>query len=215
MSDWVTVTAELATGAGTLVLAVATFSATRSANRAARVAERSFLTTLRPMIMPTAMQDPMQKIAFADNHWVHVEGGRAAAEATDEAIYLAIPLRNAGPGMAILHSWQINVGPLVEQGTEHSDLAHFRVLGRDLYVPQQGTGFWHGALRDPADDTFRAVAKAIAAREQISIEIYYGDNEGGQRAITRFGLTSREGTDAWFVHFARHWDLDRPVAQWD
>ena len=42
MTDWVTISS-LATAGGTLILAVATFSATRSANRSARVAERALL----------------------------------------------------------------------------------------------------------------------------------------------------------------------------
>ena len=48
MADWVTISA-LATGAGTMVLAVATFAAVRSANRAARVAEQAFLPQLRDL----------------------------------------------------------------------------------------------------------------------------------------------------------------------
>ena len=40
MNDWTTVSS-LATGVGTLVLAVATFASVRSANRAAHAAERS------------------------------------------------------------------------------------------------------------------------------------------------------------------------------
>jgi hypothetical protein len=43
--NWVNISA-LATGFGTLVLAVATFAAVRSANRAARAAERSLLALL-------------------------------------------------------------------------------------------------------------------------------------------------------------------------
>jgi len=46
--DWTTV-ASLATAAGTLVLAVATFAAVRSANQAARTAEHSLLANLRPL----------------------------------------------------------------------------------------------------------------------------------------------------------------------
>ena len=55
MADWVTISSlatagdrwrPLATAGGTLVLAVATFSSVRSANRSARVAERSLLAGL-------------------------------------------------------------------------------------------------------------------------------------------------------------------------
>ena len=47
--DWVTISA-LATAGGTLVLAGATYASTRSANRAARVAELSLLAGLRPLV---------------------------------------------------------------------------------------------------------------------------------------------------------------------
>ena len=60
MIDWTTVSS-LATGAGTLVLAVATFASVRSANRAARVAERSLLTGLRPLLVSSRLQDPRRR----------------------------------------------------------------------------------------------------------------------------------------------------------
>jgi hypothetical protein len=46
VADWQTISS-LATAGGTLVLAVATFSAVRSANRSARIAEESLLTGMR------------------------------------------------------------------------------------------------------------------------------------------------------------------------
>jgi hypothetical protein len=52
MANWVTISA-LATAAGTLVLAVATFASVRSANRAARVAERALFAGLRPLLVPS------------------------------------------------------------------------------------------------------------------------------------------------------------------
>ncbi|MDX6411182.1 MAG: hypothetical protein QOE91_698, partial [Gaiellaceae bacterium] len=70
MADWVTISA-LATAGGTLVLAGATFASVRSANRAARVAELSLLAGLRPLLLPSRMQDEPQKIGFADDHFVH------------------------------------------------------------------------------------------------------------------------------------------------
>jgi hypothetical protein len=52
---WANISA-LATGFGTLVLAVATFAAVRSANRAARAAERSLLAGLRPLLVPSRLE---------------------------------------------------------------------------------------------------------------------------------------------------------------
>ena len=86
MANWTTA-ADLATAGGTLVLPVATFASVRSANRAARAADRSYLNSLRRLLVPTRPQDPEQKVLFsgggADQHWVKVGGGRATAEVTD------------------------------------------------------------------------------------------------------------------------------------
>ncbi len=97
VADWASISA-LATGAGTLVLAGATFASVRSANRAARVAERSLLANLRPLLIPSRLEDPVQKITYADGKWLQVAGGGGVAEMGDEAVYLALALRNAGQG---------------------------------------------------------------------------------------------------------------------
>ena len=70
--------AGLATAAGTLVLAVATFSATRSANRASRLAELSLLAGLQPVLIVARLDDPRQKISFQDRHWSVIEGSWAS-----------------------------------------------------------------------------------------------------------------------------------------
>jgi cell division protein FtsX len=59
--DWATI-ASFATALGTLVLAVATFSAVRSSNRSARIAEASFQVNLRPVLVTSRLEDPIQKI---------------------------------------------------------------------------------------------------------------------------------------------------------
>ncbi|MGZ4592973.1 MAG: hypothetical protein ACXV3C_03850 [Actinomycetes bacterium] len=74
MVDWATVSS-LATAAGTLVLAAATFASVRSANRAARAAERSLLAGLRPVLLPSRLQDAPEKIHFVDGHWVVAADG--------------------------------------------------------------------------------------------------------------------------------------------
>ena len=87
MTDWTTV-AELATAGGTLVLAVATFGATRSANRAARTAERAFEARLRPVLVQSRREDPIEKIMWGDQHWTRLLGGRASVEIGEEVVYL-------------------------------------------------------------------------------------------------------------------------------
>jgi len=65
-TDWATV-ASLATALGTLILAVATFSAVRSANVMARVAQQSLLAGQRPVLMAARRDDPAQKVNFGDS----------------------------------------------------------------------------------------------------------------------------------------------------
>ncbi len=206
-ADWVTISA-LATAAGTLVLAAATFAAVRSANRAARVAERSLLAGLRPLLVPSRPDDPSQKVGFADERWLVVGGGRAALEASADAVYITISVRNAGAGIAVLHGWRLS--PRRELGGDAGPpaLEEFTRLTRDIYVPAGDVGFWQGTFRDASSAAFAAASSAIAEREALTVDVLYGDHEGGQRTITRFGLLPR-GDGDWIASAARHWNVDR------
>lgn len=61
--DWATISS-LATAAGTLVLAMATFAAVRSSNRSARLAEIALQEQRRPLLTASRLEDPRQKIMF-------------------------------------------------------------------------------------------------------------------------------------------------------
>src|SRR6202167_2763376 len=102
--DWTTISS-LATAAGTLVLGIATFAAVRSSNRSARIAEAALQEQRRPVLAPSRLEDPQQKIMFLGGHWVSVAGGHAAVEHLDGAVYLAISLRNVGSGIAVCQGW--------------------------------------------------------------------------------------------------------------
>src|SRR3974377_1614876 len=108
-TDWSTV-ATFATAVGTLVLAVATFVAVRSANRATRIAEAAYQVNLRPVLVPSRLQDPMQKVRWMDDHWARLEGGRATAELVDGCTYVASSLRNVGAGIAVPFGWSLREG---------------------------------------------------------------------------------------------------------
>jgi hypothetical protein len=205
MTDLSTI-ASLGTAVGTLVLGAATFSSVRSSNRAARIAEQSFQVGVRPLLVQTRFQDRAEKIMFNDQHWVKVEGGRALVEITDEVIYLATSVRNAGKGIAVLHSWQLTSGRL--SSTEQPELDGFRPLSRDLYIPDGDQGFWQGAIRDTDDPLRKAVIEAVDQAESMTLELLYGDHEGGQRAITRFGLVP-DADHQWLVSVSKHWNVDR------
>ena len=212
MTDWSTI-ASLATAGGTLVLAVATFAAIRSANRSARIseraartAERSLLAGQRPLLVNSRLQDPTQKIQFPEGLLLTVNGGTAEIEVTDEVVYLAVSVRNVGTGVAVLHGWHITVGLQLERSQPPVD--DFTPQSLDIYVAPGDIGLWLGALRDPAADTFKAVADAFNAGETLVISLLYGDFEGGQRVITQ--LTLRHGAERCLAQATRHFNVDRP-----
>jgi len=206
MPDWPTI-ASLATAGTTLVLAFATFASVRSGNRTARAAERSLQVAVRPLLGPSRLQDPTQKVGFVDDHWVQVPGSGGAADVTDRAIYLVMSLRNVGSGIAVLHGWRLSLD-WQPASADHSKLDTFRRLTRDIYVPAGDLGFWEGAFRDPEAPEFVAAREAIEARRRLAIELLYGDNEGGQRTVSLFTMTPR--TDGgWLVAVGRHWNIDR------
>ena len=205
MADWVTISS-LATAGGTLVLAVATFASVRSANRAARVAEISVMSGLRPLLMPSRLDDQDQKVGFLDAKWLLVRGGRGAAEATDQAVYLAMSLRNVGSGIAVLHGWRFEPGRSVPaQPSAPEDMTR---LTRDIYVPAGDVGFWQGSFRNASEPAFIEARRAVEERAELTVEVMYGDLEGGQRTITRFLMIPRPDGD-YMLTAGRVWHIDR------
>jgi hypothetical protein len=210
--DWPTI-ASLATAGGTLVLAVATFSSVRFGQRSTRIAERStaiaeraLLLGMRPVLAPSRVNDPPETVRFGEGRMVTVEGGMAAVEHEDENYYFVIPLRNVGNGLAVLQAWRLKAGR-PELDAPHAEPTEHRRQSRDLYVPAGDVGFWQGAVREP-DDPFReSLSEAFLTGETLTVDLLYGDHEGGQQTISRFILT-REENDQWRPGVVRHWPLE-------
>jgi hypothetical protein len=205
VTDWVTISS-LTTGAGTLVLAAATFASVRSANRSARASERSLEVGLRPVLMASRLEDPAEKIMWMDGHWGETKGGRADVEVTADAVYLAIPLRNMGAGIAVLRGWRVHAERLTADDPSPS-VEDFRPQTRDLYVPGDGLGFWHGAYRADERAEQTELVKAIENEDALTVDLLYGDHEGGQRTISRFSVVHH--SSGWVCGVVRHWNLDR------
>lgn len=206
MTDWSTISS-LATGAGTLVLAIATFAAVRSSNRSARIAELALQEQRRPLLVQSRMSDEEQKIMFIDGRWYHVSGGGAALEHDDGNVYMAVSLRNVGAGIGVLQGWNVRAGIEGARG-EHAAEEQYRSQTRDLYVPAGDIGLWQGALRDQSDPHQAEIAGAVDERQPITLELLYSDQVGGQRTISRFTMTPA-GEDRWLATVGRHWYLDR------
>jgi hypothetical protein len=187
---------------------VATFASVRSANRSARLAELALQEQRRPLLAPSRLEDPVQKIMFVDGRWVRASGGHGVAEQEGGAVYLAISLRNVGSGIAVCQGWAVRAGMISSRtAPTHTPEDEFRFQSRDLYVPAGDIGMWQGALRNPDDPARAEIVEAIEAGEPISVELLYSDQVGGQRTITRFGLTAVG--DSRLASMNRHWHLER------
>jgi hypothetical protein len=214
--DWPTI-AGLATALGTLVLAIATFVSVRASQRAARIAERSLVISLRPVLVTSRVDDPPVQIMFGDGRYVEVGGITAAVEVEGERLYFAMPLRNAGSGLAVIQAWRLSAErlPLTPTGSleptprwrERPELSEFRPQTRDLYVPAGDVGFWQGAVRDPDDEFRPGLSEAIENEDILTVDLLYGDHEGGQPTISRFTLSPR-GEGQWLCAVTRHWSID-------
>jgi hypothetical protein len=211
MADWATISS-LATAGGTLVLAVATFSAVKASQRSARLAEQALQEQRRPLFAQSRTDDPRQKIMFGDQHWVTVEGSRGAAEHVDGIVYLVMSLRNIGAGIGVCQAWSVRPG-LQRSVSEHLPEDQFRAQLRDLYIPAGDVGLWQGAIRDADDPQHREIADAIARNEPLAVELLYSDQVGEQRTISRYSLIPFPREDGqevnWMVSGTRHWYLDR------
>jgi hypothetical protein len=202
----ITTIAELGTASGTLVLAIATFGATRSANRSARIGERSLLLGLRPLLVPSRAEDRTERVDFAlESRTVNVPGGSAAVLLESGLALFAIALRNVGAGPALLQGWHVDRG-LPNSETGYPDLGGFVAQRRDLYVSPGDTGFWQGAVRETSDPLNEEVREALEADDALTVHLLYSDVEGGQRFVSMFAL--RPEDSSWTVAAGRHWALD-------
>ncbi|HET8894840.1 MAG TPA: hypothetical protein VFM96_12155 [Gaiellaceae bacterium] len=204
MADWVVISS-VASAGGTLALAGTTYFSIRSANRAARVAELSLLAALRPLLVSSSPEDVTQHVGFFDDVGVDTPGGGAGVVVVDGRVYIVISLRNVGPGIGVIHGGFVH-GRQLGASQDHAPVESLRMLSRDLYIAPGKIGFWQIAFRD-ADDRREEVLAAVESG-RFTIDLLYGDYEGGQRVMTRFGVV-RDG-DVWNLLTARHWQLDRP-----
>ena len=203
-TDWVTISA-LATAGGTLVLALATFASVRSANRAARVAERSLLAGLRPLLVPSRLEEAQQKVGFQEGRYLVVPGGSATAECTDDTVLLAASLRNVGSGIAVLQGWYFHPERITTP--EHPSPEEFTRQARDIFLAVGEVGFWQGTFRDPSAPGFADAHRVVSGHGEWMVDVLYSDAEGGQRLISRYAMIPREG-HGWLVNAGRHWAID-------
>jgi hypothetical protein len=144
---------------------------------------------------------------FRDGQWLRVEGSEAAVQEQDGTVFLALPVRNVGSGIAVLEGWH-PWPELVTSSTEHPPHENFRRQIRDIYVASGDVGMWQGAMRDADDEVRPRMAAALAERRPFVIDLLYSDQVGGHRTISRFVATPA-GEDRWTSYVGFHWNLDQ------
>ena len=108
-------------------------------------------------------------------------------ELVDGSIYMAISIRNVGPGLAVPFGWHLTGGaPTIDM--THAEPEDFRAQTRDLYVAPSDVGFWQAAIRSADDPDYHWLSRKAVNMEPFTIELLYGDHDGRQRTITRFGM---------------------------
>ncbi len=176
---------------------------------------------LRPVLIASRPEDPDQEIIYGDGRSFRIRAGTAVVEEINNVIYLAIPLHNVGSGLAVLQRYFITAeNPLhdsyrpLDRGLHdrrrrgHAPIEQFRAQQRDLYIASGDIGYWQAALRDPTDQLQGDVRRAVGADpEPISVDLLYGDHEGGQSTISRFNLVP-SGDGEWSSSVVFHWILE-------
>jgi hypothetical protein len=201
--DW-SVAANLATAAGTLVLAVATFLSIRTAIRSNRTADRALQQGLRPILLPSLFTDPVQKIHYVDEHWLQVPGGRATLEITPTVAYLGLSVRDIGTGPAVIDAWDI----LASSREDRRPVGDYHPLTRDLYVAAGACGYVQIAARDPTAPEYQALAGAERDHQPFAVDVLYSDIDETQHHIIRIALNPPPGTQedgrVWALSEVRH-----------
>lgn len=204
--DW-GILANLATAAGTLALAIATFFSIRSANRSNRTADRALRQGMRPILLPSLFTDPVQKIHYVDDHWLRVPGGRAVLEVTPVAAYLGLSVRDIGTGPAVVDGWDL----VASSRDDRRPLSEYHLLTRDIYVPAGACGYVQVAAREPTGPEYQALARAEREHQTFAVDVLYSDVDGTQHHVIRIALNNTPGQEedghVWALNEVRHWTM--------
>jgi hypothetical protein len=158
-------------------------------------------------------------VQFADGRVFEVDPTDALVRDDDRAIYLAIALRNVGTGIAQIHGYRLEsesadqvahdpLGPARHlRGDAPPQRSDFTGQQRDIYIAAGDIGFWQAALRDPDTALHSATTAAIQSNGRITVDLLYGDHEGGQQSIARFVLLP-DAQQRWRCDVTHYWGLD-------
>jgi hypothetical protein len=171
------------------------------------VAEQALLAGQRPYQIASREDDPLERVRFGDDVVLEVSGHGGAIKCKRENVYMAMALRNAGSGLAVIQGWIAAVRATSDR--ECPTIESFRLQQRDLYIPAGETGFWQGAIRTVEDPAYPSVSAAAHSRDRVMIDILYADADGGQRTIARFSVSDWPRVEGERADLIRVWNVDR------
>ena len=131
----------------------------------------------------------MEKVRWMDDHWARLDGGRWTAELVDGSVYLAISIRNVGSGLAVPFGLGRHTGAGDHPGPTRRAGGVPAPNVCTLDAAPSDFGFWEAAIPSadqPDDPDYPWLSRAVASHDAFTIELLYGDHDGGQRTITRF-----------------------------
>jgi hypothetical protein len=209
--DWVEPAGVIVTAVSTTILAVATFWAVQASKVTAEAAQRTIGLGTRCLLVPTRPGDPDQSVVFHGRAEprIIVPPASAVVRKQGDEMRLAIALRNVGPGLALLYGWSWSAG-LGRPEVPPAGFEEFDTQARGLYVAPGDTGFWQARARG---DTAEAIRTAAETQKALTVDLLYGDEEGGQGRVSRFHLRA-EDNGVRPCDVVRHWTLEALGGDW-
>ena len=113
------------------------------------------MASIRPVLVPSRLDDAPEKVGFIDGHWMRVEGGGGVVEVDRRRHLPRAPAPQRRQRARRAGSLATSKSALNWERCTGRTSRTFRRLTRDLYVPAGDHGFWQGTLRDPASSLFR------------------------------------------------------------
>jgi hypothetical protein len=126
----------------------------------------------------------VQKIMFADGHWISARGSEAVVDAANSDLYLAPAVRNAGAGIAVLQGWYLWT-ELVQSDVGHRAPEEFRRQVRDIYIAPGDIGLWQAALHQADGELASELLAARSERRPFAVDLLYSDQVGAPLAGER------------------------------
>ena len=203
------------------MLAVATFS--RPAGHPFGAGGGAISAPLRSVLTPSRENDPAELVRFGDQQILRLRGHGGAIAVGRDAVYLALSVRNGGAGLAVIHGWRVKPRPGYDTIRDEARVGSTAAAGRVSppadrpFVSAGDSGYWLGALRDPAEPIYDIVRRAATAAN-VQVDLFTGitrpvsapsSASSWRPGLRRPSQRGRVEQDGKRVIALRYWNVDR------